>query len=495
MIKMNWLLLTGLISFSALAEVSFDEKKNRVEFLEELSQKVVSMNIDVYKRELQYEKKNLPLDQRAENEASLLAEKIKLQVQLAYEAELDTKSSEEAVSEVTEAIEKDLALVAPELREEIRTIALKALSDAQGGGISSNENLDGIKKVLLKGVKERSSFLNTEADYDLPPALYSTSPTAEEKVYAKKSDILASMVSDGPSTRWVAAANIALRSETSRKLESKISLQVRVEFLGVEIAAGPIITFQREFQTSVAVGSESLRPVLLPDGNFDFLHRDAEGKTVLENGKPKRRFVNFTCEANLAFQSVYTGSGGFSIEGVGIKNSASNRYTNVVTLSSRRILVPEYIDNKSVTFNYLKTLCHQDFLNTKITNNMTVTDSLNIMMKNVVATLKFSHPKSKCLADNHCSKWFNNEVLAVAKIRNVPRCVEEKNELYRSCELRGLQGQNCSVYDAKGSRISEGRFEYTCDTGLRCVKTQDAGWLKSAKGKCMPINPAPYKAP
>lgn len=508
MFKSRWILMSALVSFSAFGGVSFEEKKNRVEYLEELSSKAVSMNIEAYRRELNYEKEGLSLDKRAENEANLLAEKLKIQIQKAYEAALENKSSGEAVEEIRAAIEKDLELVAPELRGELKEFSLSTLENVQRGEMSSSTNLENIEKVLLKGVKDRSDFLNEEAE-ELPMVAMMQDPglvanknkDAERKEYGSKAEILESLVSERDNIRWVSTSSVTLKSAQLTKVESKISMQVKVEFLGVGIEAGPSISFKREYNTNVNVMAEGLNPALLSDGNFDFYKRNRAGQIVMKAGKPEKRFVNFSCDTELEFATDYTGSGGFSVAGVGASTSVTRTYKNVVSLSSRRIMVPEYVQGKSVTYKYLTQLCHMDFLKARITNNMNVADSLNMMMKNVVSSLRFSHPKTKCVLDTHCYNWYNKEVIALVKIGNFPRCVEERREKFRACELRGLKGQNCAIYDAKGKRVSDGMFEFTCDKGLKCVKTQTEGWFQGfdlyryAKGKCMPTNPKTYKNP
>jgi hypothetical protein len=508
MFKSKWILMSALISFSAFGGVSFEEKKNRVEYLESLASKAVSMNIEAYRRELNYEKEGLTLDKRAENEASLLAEKIKLQIQRAYEVAVENAGIEEAVTEIKVAIEKDLELIAPELREEIRELSFMTLENVQRGEMSSSANLDKLEKSLLKGIQDRSAFLNEEAE-DMPMVdmLQDPGPSAnkhkdaERKEYSTKAQILESLISERDNIRWVSTSNVTLKSVQLTKVEAKISMQVKAEFLGVSIEAGPTITFKRQYDTNVNVMAEGLNPVLLPDGNFDFYKRNRAGEIIMKAGKPEKRFVNFSCDSDLEFETEYVGSGGFSVAGVGTTTSVSKIFKNTVSLSSRRILVPEYIQGKSVTYKYLNLLCHNDFLAARITNNMTVAGSLNMMMKNVVASLRFSHPKTKCVLDNHCYNWYNKEVIALVKIGNFPRCVEERREKFRACELRGLKGQNCAIFNANGKRVSDGRFEFTCDKGLRCVKTQNEGWFQNfeiyqyAKGKCMPTNPKTYVNP
>lgn len=484
MFNMRLIVASLLLSTTAFAEVSYQEKVNRVQYLESLADKAVSMNIDAYKRELQYEKENLPLEKRAQNEANLLAEKVKYQVQQSYLMALEEKSPEEAVTELKNAIERDLQLVAPELQNDVRTIAYKALEDAQSGGISNDMRLENLQKALLKSVKDRSEFLNKESDYELPAARLGAVTGAEEMNYTSKAQLLESLVSSEDSTRWSNMANMSLRSDKSTKSDTRISFQLKTDFLGVALDAGPNINFRREYASSTFVLTETLHPVLLPNGHFDFWMRDKEGKIVTKNGKPQKRFLVVTCETNLFFETEYSGGGNFYIAGLGGGQYFNRRYANNVIIASRRVAIPESIDGKTVTFDYLKRLCHDDFINAHITNNMTVKDSLNIMMKNIISSLRFTHPKTTCVSDSQCSKWFNNELVGLIKNLNTPRCIEDPKEKFRTCDVRGLEGQACRLYDKKGKLISSGNFEFECDKGLRCVQTEKAGWIKSAKAQC-----------
>jgi hypothetical protein len=490
MLKMRTILATALMTSSVFADVSFQEKVNRVEYLESLAEKAISMNIDVYRRELQYEKQNLPLEKRAQHEANLLAEKVKNQVQQSYLLAIEEKSPEEATAELKKAIERDLELVAPELQNDIRAIAFKALEDAQSGGISNDTRMESLEKTLLKNVQERSEFLNKEATYELPPSKLETVPQADEMKYTSKAQVLESLVSSEKSNRWSEMANISLRSDKSTKSDSRISFQLKTDFLGVAIDGGPNINFRREYNSSSFVLSETLHPVLLANGHFDFWMRDKNGNIVQKDGKPQRRFLVFTCETNLFFETEYSGGGNFYIAGLGGGQYFNRRYANNVIIASRRVAIPESIDGKTVTFDYLKHLCQDEFINTHITNNMTVKDSLNIMMKNIIASVRFSHPKTTCVVDKQCNKWFNNELIGYIKNLNTPRCVEDPKEKFSTCDVRGLEGQSCPVYDKSGKLLSSGNFEFQCDKGLRCVQTQSAGWFKdfsiyrSAKGQC-----------
>lgn len=509
MLKSRYFPLLAVLSFStmvaygpAFADVSFDEKKNRIEYLEELAEAAPAMNIDAFRRELQYEKQNLPLEKRAEKEANNLSQQIQRQVFLSYEAALAKKSSSEAYEEVKRAIDKDLALISPELQDELRELSYTALENAQKGITNTVVDLSAVESVMLKDVMYRSAFLNEEAEdlpmysmaietYDPEAPSVNKNKDAERKSYSKKSEILQSLVSDRESARWVSTSNQTIKSDVITKAETSIKMQLKVQFLGVDVEAGPVIAFSREFDTSVTINAEGLNPIILPDGNFDYMKRDQFGRVSTSGGKQQKRFVNFTCNADLKFESEYVGGGGFSVVGVGGGVAVGKKYSNTMSLSSRRLVVPEYVENQSVTMRYLSQLCHHDFLRTKVTNNMTVADSLNMMMRNTISGLRFSHPKTKCITDNHCAKWFNAQAPAL-RVNNVARCVEDNRDKFRTCEIRGRKEQSCSVFDSKGQRISEGKNEYTCDAGLRCMQVQGDGWLKGwslyqyAKGKCVP---------
>lgn len=508
MLKKRMIPLLVLVSFSAFG-VSIEEKQNRIEYLESLQEKAPSMDIEAYKRELQYEKLGLSLDERAKAEASRLAEQIKTQISRAYEASLGSKSPEEAAAEVRDAIIKDSELVNVEMRDEIKELSLKALEDIQLGQVSADENLEAVERSLMKGIQERYDFLNEEAepmdvvsmtiDPSLPKA--NKNKDSERKEYASKAELVASLASDKENANWISTGGVTLKSKQLSKREANISMQVKAEFLGVSLSAGPSFTFTREFSTDVQIMAEGMNPVLLPDGNFDFYKRDKNGKIVKKGGKLEKRFINFYCDAELEFGTQAKTGGGFSVAGVGGGASVEATFSNTVNMTSRRVVVPEYIDGKSVTFSMLAQLCMNDFLRARVTNNMTVGQSLNIMMRNVVASLRYSHPKTKCAKDSHCFNWYNKEIIGLVRIGNYPRCVEETREKFYQCQLRGLKGQNCAVFDKKGKRVSDGMFEFQCDKGLRCVKTQTEGWFTNwelyqyAKGKCMPINPKTYRAP
>ena len=505
MFNSRWMILALLISSSSFARTSFLQKQMRVQSLMKLKMHAPSLAFEAYQRELDYESEGLTVDERAKTETNLLAAKIRQQVIAAYKAALnENKSAELAREEIKAHIENDLELAAPKLKEELLGLAIQTLDSIDAGGTSDEVDLSNVEVVMRKEVVSRKEFLDKDqdpqngADPVTPKA--NTSKDAERKEYATKAELLESLVSDRESSRWVTTANQTINTAEITKIDSNISLQVKFEFLGVAIEAGPTITFKRQFTTNATIIAEGLNAVLMRDGNFDYWKRDRAGKVVVKNGKDVKRYISFTCDSGLEFETEYAGGGGFKFFGLGGDVTISQKFVNTVNLASRRIALPEYVAGKSVTVKYISELCHQSFLNAKFSNTMTVAGSLNVLMKNVVSGLIFSHPKTKCSVDSHCYNWFNNEIIGLVKIKNFPRCAEENNrEKFRSCQLRGLEGQNCPVYEG-GKRTSNGEWEYACDAGLKCIKYESQTFLLGyvwtpAKGKCVVNNKKTYRNP
>lgn len=501
MLNSRWVILAALIAGSSFAEVSFEQKQERVKSLLSFQKAIPSLAFEAYRRELSYEEMGLSINARAKYETNILADKIRLQVQSAYEASLKVNKDEDiAREEVRANIEKDLNLAAPEIKDELISFAMNTLDTIDSGASSSTVMLENVELMMEKEVLVRKAYLNQEemTSINIDP-ISNPSKDSERKDYKSREDLMEALVSNRDSSRWVSTSNQTLKTSEVFRTESAISLQVQFEFLGVAIEAGPMIKFKRKYSTNATIMAEGMNPLLYRDGNFDFWKRDENGNIVKKNGKEVKRYIAFVCDADLEFETDYAGAGGFKVLGLGGDSSFSKSYTNSVTMNSRRIALPEYVANKSMTMKYASELCHRDFLNARFNNSMTVSSSLHIMMKNVVASLTFSHPQTKCAVDEQCYDWFNQEIISLVKIKNFPRCGESKREKYRSCQLRGLEGQNCPVYE-KGKRTSSGQWEYACDTGLKCVKTSNqtfflgAVW-EYAKGKCQIQDKRTYRNP
>lgn len=492
MFNSRWVFLAVLTSFSTFGAVSFEEKQLRVESLMNLQKDAPAVTFEAYRRELGYEQRGLSIEARSKNETNLLAEKMRAQVYSAFQAAMkEHKSADIAREEVRQAIESDLEQASPELREELLNFANATLDDVEHGGVSKEIDLSNVEVVLRKEVVNRKTFLNAEdpalgADPISPKA--NTSKDSDRKDFSSRQELMESLVSDRESSRWVSTAGQTVKTAQITKAETKISMQVKMEFLGAELEAGPSITFKREIATDAVLSTEGLNPVIMRDGTFDRFKRDRDNKVLYKNGKAVTRYVSMTCDVDLKFESEYAGAGGFKYMGMGVDASISRTFQNVVNLQSRRIALPETVAGKTMTVKFVSDLCHGEFLKAKATNNLTIRQSLDVMMRNVVSGLVFSNPKTKCAQNSDCQDWYNKEVISLKKKKNIARCVEDTRDKFRFCQLRGQVGQNCSVIEG-GKRTSSGQNEYPCDWGLKCVKTSNAtsilgmDWNYSV-GKC-----------
>jgi hypothetical protein len=483
----------------SFSQVTVEEKKARIHFIEQIGEVAPSVSVDSYRRELQYEILNLSLEERAKREASLLAEKIKDQLIMSYQMSLEETQSPRISKEIIlQQVSRDLEFADPELKTELYNLCEETLNQIQLQAIYNNQDLKSLAIKLLPEIKSRSKYLNhleeNRHQKNLDPSTIESYDDTIKVEYESKDELLKSLVSSNLSSRELIIANQMIKSSQISRKSTSISLQVKIDFMGVEIEAGPVLSFSREFSTNVTLMAEELNPILLENGLFDTIRRDEFGKPLLKNDKLQRRFLTFTCEAHLIFSSENLFGGGLRVLGAGAGTNVTSSYTSEVSINSRRAFVPDYVGKKAVTIKFLNELCHDDFLKAKINKSISVADSLNLIMKNTVANLKYSHSLTKCALDTHCIDWFNREVPPLFKLKTYPRCVEEKREKYRTCLLRGLEGNSCKVYE-NGKLTSSGLWEYECDKGLKCVKYQNATWWRNSKGKCHPIDPKSYKDP
>ncbi len=475
MFNTRWLLLSALCSLSTFASSSLEQKTLRVESLMRLQPELSAVSFDGYQRELGYERLGLAVEARAQIETNLLAEKIKAQIHLAYEAALkENKSPEDARLEIRDAIESDLELAAPSMKDELLEYALIVLDSVDDPAVNEEVKLPSIFKTMESVVLSRKSFLDPRDAFVFSPTANS-SKDSEKKIYSSREQLLSSLVSERESSRWVSSTNLTTRTAEIVKTESSLSMQVKMEFLGAEIEAGPRITFSRQIATEAIVTSEGLNPVITSSGEFDRYKKGTNNQYITKNGKKVPRYISFYCDAELKFETDTVGSGGFKYFGMGADLKVSKSFQNSVTIQSRRIALPEVVGNKTVTVNMIAQVCNS-FINQKYSNSMTVRKSLDAMMKGVVSGLVYSNPRTTCATDSACTNWFNKENIAFKRRGNRARCVENSKEKFKSCQLRGLAGQNCAVIENR-KKTSSGENEYICDTGLRCVKYIDATYV------------------
>lgn len=444
-------------------------------------------------RSLNYQNTGVDLKAQAELEGQRLANIVNSQVHKIYASALErTENPEDAKDEALEMIFKDLENIAPELREEFERLALQALEDAvQGRGTSAPAVTENLPDIFLQPLKENNIFLQFKevSGMDIP---FATSADDSEKLsYKNLNELLTSMTSASRGARWMEGAGVEGVSESARSLDGEVSIRFKANFLGVEVEAGPVVKFSREVKATLRLVAEGRYPISKRDGTFDLYERTSEGKAI-----SKTRYAVFYCDLNLNYSSETLVSGGFSVLGTGGKTSLTRSLKESVSIESRRLMIPEFISGKQATIHQLRQICQSHYINAKVNPRMTVRSLADIQLRNQLAGVVYSHPKTQCGTDSQCIGWFKREKRALVGDRAYPRCVTNKSENFRFCMLGSAQGQACPIFEG-GKKVSAGgQFENICDRGLKCVKTKEAGLLfwQYAEGKCVPASRS-YKRP
>jgi hypothetical protein len=320
---------------------------------------------------------------------------------------------------------------------------------------------------------------------------------AEKRSYKSKAELLTSLASGKAGARWIERGGIDANSSEAIWKDGNFSYRFKVSFMGVELDAGPNIRIAREVNTNIKLIAEGQYPISKTNGLFDLVDRNSAGKVVMEKGQPKKRYAAFFCEATFNYTTEYTGGGGFKVAGVGGNVNTGRRITESVYMQSRRLVVPDFIANKQVTFQELRRICQAEYINAKVYGNMTVKAVADAQIKAQLSGMVFVHPKTKCVTDNHCVNWFKREKLHLVGNKAYPRCAEDRVEKYRTCIVASAIGQSCPVYQHGKLMSAGGIFENICDRGLKCVTTKQPGMLfwQYAEAKCVPVNPKTYRRP
>ncbi|MBY0518031.1 MAG: hypothetical protein K2P81_14075 [Bacteriovoracaceae bacterium] len=464
--------LSGLASFSTFAGMSDEALTSRLTELE--SYRNNGLDLDALTREASYERLDLNLEKRAWIESQIIVQNIRAAVLRGYDAALEQTGSVDGAAKLVRAnMDKDMNLIAPELRDDIRTIVEDVLKNPN----PTNADL-AVSDTLLNSMSQRSverMQVLLQGAQNISEIKELSSDRKGQVEHNTTSALVSALADDqSESERWVSTANMSARSGVTRGSEEEFSAQVSAEFLGVQVAAGPVFKFKKYISSYVDMKGEGLYPIFDAQGKFDVVLRDSLGRP-----RKGRRFMMFTCELESNVESETAIKGGFKVMGIGGEGNVLQKFTSNVNFSSRRVLVPDSIDNREATVGVLAKICHNDFMKARATNGRTIKQNLDIMTKNLASALVYVNPALKCLRDSHCNNWFNKEVIWMHKVNTTPVCVQEKNNpSLMTCQLRGIQKAACSVYQ-EGKRVSSGMFEYTCKTGYRCVITHRGGWFQN----------------
>lgn len=532
-------IVAGLLSISAFAQEDHLVKVAKMMELSTLQKEIPELDLTPFERELKYEAQALSLEERARIETNLLADSIRKEVHESYASAFERLGDADAAGEeVRDQIENDVELFDPSLKEEILKLALDELQKAQSdqGGKSVEVNLANVEKFMLEGSTQRSAFFNQtgvaetpkslknalSAIYDQDNSAFSQMASstksdlnAERTSYNNEQELLTAMNSQKPGTRWLSTGGWIMDLQSATRLEGRVHVQVRVEFLGNNVNAGAALNVKQEYIANLKLIADDKQLLINDQGRFDFNERDEMGNIVKENGKPKRRWLAFACEAILFYEVDKSASAGFVVSG-GIGNvvpgygakleggasaTAGKANRSFVNNQSRRLVIPESIGGQVVTAERLKNICFNKYDKFKVNARMTVMDVLKLQVRNLMKMVTVKHPNMNCAVDTHCNGWFNKRYLNKFGRSATARCATNTREHIKNCVVRSARNAKCPVFE--GSKlVSNGVNELPCDIGLRCAKVKEKGWFTTlssvyqyAEGRCLPINSKTYRGP
>lgn len=482
-VSLSLSILSVLPAFAAIDEAHLN---SRLEELKPYANK--GLDIEGLEREAFYEVSGYTIDQRAQFESEHLRRQIQQAVLRGFDIALEeTGSPDLAREQILTNMENDLHLIDESLRQDIKQIVIDTLYQSKsmkGTGQLSINLVNSMKERSESNLSMLAAPLINEISIDpasiFPPAQELSFDRRGEKNHLTTTDLVKALTDDQTlSERFVSTANISARSSVSTSAATTFSAQVSAEFLGVSVSAGPTFNFKNTISTHVDVKGEGHYPIFDAQGRFDLVLRDGNGKPKLDRGKTIRRFVMFVCEASSDIESETVVKGGFRVLGVGADASVSQKYTTSISLTSRRVLVPNSLEGREATLNTLATICHKQYMQHRVSNGRTVRQNLETMARNMVSGLTYVNASMECVRDTHCYDWYNNRVIWMHKFNTTPKCIQTKNNpSLMTCQLRGTEGANCTVV-RNGKRVSNGYFEYQCDKGFRCVVSHEGGWFQN----------------
>jgi len=464
-------LATSLPTWASLSE---EHMKQRLVELEIYRNN--GLDLPAIERQVVYELHDLTPEVRAWQEGQLLARDLRHAVLQSYLVALEESGSAEAAADVIRAnMEKDAPLLAPELKDDINALVEHVLANPVP--MSSDEDVP-LSPALLANMRARGQSqmeLLSQPTTSSLDSFESMDNKSSGSSITTRAGLLAAFAG-GSREDFQVNYNTVARSEEARASSQTFSAQVSAEFLGVKLAAGPTFNFTQTITSTVEFGGEGYSPLFDAQGRFDLVKRNSQGQPLRVAGVVVPRRVAFSCELEAEVQSETVLAGGFSVAGLGGDARVTRTYKNTVKMASQDLLVPNTLDNRLTTVATLASICQRDYMNVRASNGRTIKQNIDVSIRNLVASLTYRNAAMKCVINSHCNSWYNREVLGIHKYRTVPRCIQERgNTSVMTCQLRGGTGANCAVV-RDGKRVSNGYFEYTCDTGKRCVVTKQGGW-------------------
>ncbi len=365
---------------------------------------------------------------------------------------------------IDEKIEQKL-LAGIDLEEALKQIKIESTIQTKSLPNDVRSNLNGYIDHLLEKKNDnvqRESFSRNEYF----ESLYNQLSKNENESKENWLEVLNSRDQKNDSVGFPSHPRRILNRDITITKSEKFSAQVKASIFGVEISAGPTLSFERRFVINAKLIASGDEPIVSYNSDFN---------AGVLNHSDKRRIV-FLCTVTAQATHKLNGSAGLTILGTGATIERGRWESISVQQTSKLKEVPFiYANGRRTNIKDIENICVKEFY---IKNKK----SLSNEVKLATSELVYTHSQNQCATDINCVDW-HRSLLGIIQGASNPRCASSKinGNPVNICQLRGKKGNACKVVDKDGKRLSAGYFEYPCDKGLKCTIIKEGGWFTNGK--------------
>ncbi|MFC2074748.1 hypothetical protein ACFLRA_00555 [Bdellovibrionota bacterium] len=259
-----------------------------------------------------------------------------------------------------------------------------------------------------------------------------------------------------------------LRDRHSRQRSESFSARVKTSFMGSDISIGPEISFYRRYYTETR---------LMAHGEEEIITK-RRGKSLFNHDENRR--IVFFCTAGAEASHRLTGQASLKIFGTGAVVESGTWDLLIITQESILRYVPFEVSGRETTLEDITSYCNERYYDRS-------KSSVDGELHAIVSDLVYEHEETMCMEHDDCYDWWwERRGNCLETVGRCDEAIDDDDNPYFTCFMRGTEGAPCPVYDEEGNLRSDGTFEYECDTGFECIMTREWSWYQAAEGECRP---------
>ncbi len=397
--------------------------------------------------------------------------------------QFNTINSETILEKLTNSSESTLQLIAIEkaIDKEFNNLITAGLSTAEA--IRDIENYAEEQTIILpKDIRENllnfvSDILNRKKQRnkllldDTSPNLFYESLFGQlEKMREQSKNEWLEVINDKAKSlnklKYPSHPRRILQRDITISKSESFSASVKASIFGVEISAGPKLSFERRFVINAKLLAPGHEPIVVQSASL--------GVGVLNHSTDRR--IVYLCTVTAQAVHKLTGTAGLTVFGTGASIERGRWESLSVQQTSELKEVPfAHANGRRYNLADIENECKNSFYKR-------VKASMSKELKLAASELVYRNSQNECATDYQCYDW-HRSLLGIIRMASVPRCdttIVNGNPI-NICKVRGRKGNACAVVDKNGKRLSAGFFEYPCDNGLKCTVVSEGGWFTNGK--------------